>query len=78
MERREEQRFKLKWTKLTCEEIRAFDPSKQSGIYTIDPDGFDKGEDPITVNCVMENGKTNVAMIQYHQNKLDKPIQEQL
>ena len=65
LEKEKEQRSKWKWTKSTCEEIRAFDPSKPSGVYTIDPDGFDRGEDPIAVDCIMENGISNVAMIHF-------------
>jgi hypothetical protein len=46
---------------LTCDEIRAFDPSVSSGIYRIDPDGPNLGDDPISVYCDMAAGSTIIS-----------------
>ena len=40
----------------TCNEVRAFDISLSSGMYWIDPDGKDFGDDPINVFCNMTTG----------------------
>lgn len=41
----------------TCHETRASDPSLTSGMYYIDPDGQDIGDNPIYVYCDMTTGK---------------------
>jgi hypothetical protein len=40
----------------TCKEARAADPSLNSGMYWIDPDGQGVGDDPIYVYCDMAKG----------------------
>ena len=40
----------------TCEDIRAADPTTESGYYFIDPDGQVSGNDPIYVFCDMATG----------------------
>jgi hypothetical protein len=40
----------------TCREARAADPSLNSGMYWIDPDGQGVGDDPIYVYCDMAKG----------------------
>ena len=40
----------------TCQEARAADPSLNSGMYWIDPDGQGVGDDPIYVYCDMAKG----------------------
>ena len=45
----------------SCEELRIVDPSSESGVYRIDPDGTDNGDDPITVYCNMTTGSTIVS-----------------
>ncbi len=41
----------------TCLEARTSDPSLESGMYFIDPDGQGRGDDPIYVYCNMTTGK---------------------
>lgn len=41
----------------TCLEAHNADPSLQSGMYWIDPDGQGKGDNPIHVYCNMQTGK---------------------
>ena len=41
----------------TCRELRATDPSLNSGMHWIDPDGQGVGDDPIYVYCDMATGK---------------------
>ena len=41
-----------------CDEIRTNDPSKESGMYWIDPDGHGIGDAPIHVFCNMTTGGT--------------------
>ena len=45
----------------SCEEMRTFDPSLSSGIYRIDPDGPNIGDDPISVYCDMAAGSTIIS-----------------
>ena len=52
---------KLNLTPKTCEEIRASDPSKQSGMYWVDPDGQGSGDPPIYVYCNMITGSTSIS-----------------
>lgn len=40
----------------TCHETRASDPSLPTGMYFIDPDGQDIGDNPIYVHCDMATG----------------------
>ncbi|XP_046635082.1 uncharacterized protein LOC124314096 isoform X1 [Daphnia pulicaria] len=44
----------------TCLEARTSDPSLESGMYFIDPDGQGRGDDPIYVYCNMTTGSTSV------------------
>lgn len=41
----------------TCRELHQADPSLNSGMYWIDPDGQGVGDDPIYVECDMTTGK---------------------
>ena len=41
----------------TCRELHLDDPSLNSGMYWIDPDGQGLGDDPIYVQCDMTTGK---------------------
>ena len=41
----------------SCDEIRLFDPTAQSGRHRIDPDGPLVGDDPIIVHCDMATGE---------------------
>ena len=41
----------------TCDTIRQSDPSKESGMYWIDPDGQGQGDGPIYVYCNMSTGQ---------------------
>ena len=45
----------------TCNEVRAFDSSLLSGMYWIDPDGKDVGDDPIHVFCNMTTGRLHLV-----------------
>ena len=40
----------------SCAEALSIDPSLQTGVYKIDPDGTIIGDDPIEVYCNMETG----------------------
>ena len=40
----------------TCSEIKSVNPDLDSGMYWIDPDGQDVGDDPIEVHCEMSSG----------------------
>jgi hypothetical protein len=40
----------------TCSEIKSVNPDLDSGMYWIDPDGQDVGDDPIEVHCDMSSG----------------------
>ena len=40
----------------TCKELHQADPSLNSGMYWIDPDGQGVGDDPIYVHCDMATG----------------------
>ena len=40
----------------TCKELHQADPSLNSGMYWIDPDGQGVGDDPIYVHCDMTTG----------------------
>ena len=40
----------------TCHELKASDPSLPSGMYYIDPDGQNVGDNPIYVYCDMSTG----------------------
>ena len=40
----------------TCRELHQADPSLNSGMYWIDPDGYGVGDDPIYVACDMATG----------------------
>jgi hypothetical protein len=42
----------------TCRETRLSNPALASGMYWIDPDGQGVGDDPISVYCDMNSGKT--------------------
>ena len=42
----------------TCREARSGDPTLNSGMYWIDPDGQGVGDGPIYVYCDMNSGKT--------------------
>ena len=53
----EENRLKNKSVLRSCDEIHAFDPSKASGHYRIDPDGALIGDDPFRVHCNMSTGE---------------------
>ncbi|XP_057370159.1 uncharacterized protein LOC130691262 [Daphnia carinata] len=44
----------------TCLEARTADPSLESGMFFIDPDGQGRGDDPIYVYCNMTTGSTSV------------------
>ena len=46
----------------TCNEVRAFDSSLISGMYWIDPDGKNVGDDPIHVFCNMTTGILNLNL----------------
>ena len=41
----------------TCKELNQADPSLNSGMYWIDPDGQGIGDDPIYVHCDMTTGE---------------------
>ena len=41
----------------TCKELRQADPSLDSGMYWIDPDGHGVGDDSIYVQCDMATGE---------------------
>lgn len=41
----------------TCMEAQTSDPSLESGMYWIDPDGHSRGDDPIYVYCNMSTGE---------------------
>ena len=41
----------------TCDTILQSDPSKESGMYWIDPDGQGQGDGPIYVYCNMSTGQ---------------------
>jgi hypothetical protein len=43
----------------TCLEAFTEDPSLESGMYLIDPDGQGRGDDPIYAYCDMKTGKLN-------------------
>lgn len=40
----------------TCRELKLADPSLSSGMYWVDPDGQNIGDDPINVYCDMDLG----------------------
>jgi hypothetical protein len=40
----------------SCSEIKSANPDLDSGMYWIDPDGQDVGDDPIEVHCDMSSG----------------------
>lgn len=40
----------------TCHELRSTDPTLASGVYKIDPDGENIGDNPIDVYCDMSTG----------------------
>ena len=42
-----------------CRELHQTDPSLNSGMYWIDPDGQGIGDDPIYVECDMTTGSCN-------------------
>jgi len=41
----------------SCYEIKATNPSAQSGLYFIDPDGQINGDDPVQAYCDMDTSK---------------------
>ncbi len=45
----------------TCREARLADPSLDSGMHWIDPDGQGVGDDPIYVHCDMTTGTTDTG-----------------
>ncbi len=45
----------------TCREARLADPSLNSGMHWIDPDGQGVGDDPIYVHCDMTTGTTDTG-----------------
>jgi hypothetical protein len=45
----------------TCREARLADPSLNSGMHWIDPDGQGVGDDPIYVHCDMTTGITDTG-----------------
>ena len=50
----------------TCRELLAADPTLNSGLHFIDPDGQGVGDDPIQVYCDMTKGKlTNYRLSLY-------------
>lgn len=46
----------------TCLEARTANPSLESGMYFIDPDGQGRGDDPIYVYCNMTTGNNNQSI----------------
>jgi hypothetical protein len=40
----------------SCSEMKSANPGLNSGLYWIDPDGQDVGDDPIEVHCDMISG----------------------
>jgi Fibrillar collagen C-terminal domain len=50
----------------TCDTILQSDPSKESGMYWIDPDGQGQGDGPIYVYCNMSSGQVPQRPISYH------------
>ncbi len=44
----------------SCFEALTSNPSMESGIYEIDPDGSNVGDDPIAVFCNATTGKKNL------------------
>ncbi|XP_057369391.1 uncharacterized protein LOC130690394 [Daphnia carinata] len=48
-------------TPRTCREIYSSEPSANSGMYWIDPDGHGVGDDAIYVYCDMTTGSTSIA-----------------
>jgi len=40
----------------SCSEIKSANSEMDSGMYWIDPDGQDVGDDPIEVHCDMSSG----------------------
>jgi hypothetical protein len=49
----------------TCDTIRQSDPSKESGMYWIDPDGQGQGDGPIYVYCNVSTGQVPNNKISY-------------
>jgi hypothetical protein len=45
----------------TCREARLADPSLNSSMYWINPDGQGVGDDPIYVHCDMTTGTTDTG-----------------
>jgi hypothetical protein len=45
----------------TCREAHLADPSLDSGMHWIDPDGQGVGDDPIYVHCDMTTGTTDTG-----------------
>jgi len=41
----------------SCYELKATNPSAQSGLYFIDPDGQINGDDPVQAYCDMDTSK---------------------
>jgi Fibrillar collagen C-terminal domain len=50
----------VKFIVRTCDELKAYDPSKASGLDLVDPDG-PFGDDPIPTFCDMATGTTQVS-----------------
>ena len=46
----------------TCRELRSYDPSLNSGMHWIDPDGQGVGDDPIYVYCDMTKGSEFISL----------------
>jgi len=44
----------------SCYELKATNPSAQSGLYFIDPDGQINGDDPVQAYCDMDTSKLTV------------------
>ena len=53
---RNEPTIKSDFVARTCHELRDSDPNLSSGMYYVDPDGPNVGENPIYVYCNMVTG----------------------
>jgi len=47
----------------SCSEALTSNPSMESGIYDIDPDGSNVGDDPISVYCDVTTGKEGINCV---------------